>query len=143
MANDTLQILREAIVSVLDTHADIVAITNRGTENIVAWANVGSASDASRAAGIIAYQVIIGTEAAADAKPRDYIVQFGAVASEESIANELIGVIERVLDGPAFHALAPPIDARASNRLRRPAPFDPDESLARADIDITLRVHFA
>jgi hypothetical protein len=143
VANDTLQILREAVVAVLDTHADIAAITGRAAENVVAWGNLGAASDAWRSAGIIAYQVIIGTEVAADAKPEDYIVQFGAVAAEESIANELIGVIHRVLDAPAFLALVPRLDARATNRLRRPAPFDPDEELARADTDITLRVHFA
>jgi hypothetical protein len=142
VANDHLQILREAIIAVLDTHADIVAITGRGTENIVAWGSLGSLDDATRALGVIAYHVIVGSEVAADQNAEAHLVQFAAVAAEESVANELIGVVTRVLDGPAFLALVPPLDARAENRIRRPAPFDPEEDLARSDIDITLHVHF-
>jgi hypothetical protein len=124
MANDPLQILREAMVDLLDDHALISAITGRATDNIVAWDSVGEYSDASRKAGIIAYQVIIGSEAAADANPNDYIVQFGAV------------------NGPGFRALASNLDVTVVNRVRRPAPFDADEGLARADTDLTLRVYF-
>jgi hypothetical protein len=93
-------------------------------------------------AGIIAYHVIIGTEVAADAKPEDYIVQFGAVAAEESIANELIGVVT----GFSTARRSSHLYHRSTLVLRTvtpPAPFDPDEELARSDIDITLHVHFA
>jgi hypothetical protein len=142
MANDTLQKAREAVVQVLDTNASIVAITGRASENVVAWGSLGAVADATRNAGIIAYHIVVGSEPAADKNPEDFVVQLGAVAAEESIANELIGVVKMVLDGPAFHALVPTIDAYATNRVRRPMPFDPDESLARSDIDITLRFHF-
>jgi hypothetical protein len=142
MANDPLQILREAMVDLLDDHALISAITGRATDNIVAWDSVGEYSDASRKAGIIAYQVIIGSEAAADANPNDYIVQFGAIAEEESIANELVNAIRRAVNGPGFRALASNLDVTVVNRVRRPAPFDADEGLARADTDLTLRVYF-
>jgi hypothetical protein len=143
MATDKMQILREAIVQVLDTAAGIVALTGRADENIVAWDNVGEASDADRAAGIIAYQLVTSKEVAADANPFEVLVQFGAIAAEESIANELIGAIHLVFDAPAFLALVPPIDARVTGRARRFVPFDADEGLARADSDITLRVHFS
>ena len=143
MATDKMQILREAIVEVLDTAAGIVALTGRADENIVSWDNVGEASDADRAAGIIAYQLVTSKEVAADANPFEVLVQFGAIAEEESIANELIGAIHQVFDAPAFLALVPPIDARVTGRTRRFVPFDADEELARADSDITLRVHFS
>jgi hypothetical protein len=84
----------------------------------------------------------VAPEVSADANPEDPVVQFGAVAAEESIANEIIGVVKAVFDSRAFQALVPPIDAYVRNRVRRSFPFDSDEGLARADIDITLRVHF-
>lgn len=143
MATDKIQIIREAIVKVLDTRAEIAAITGRNSKNLVAWNGIGKASDADRNTGIIAYQVITSKEVAADANPFDVLVQFGAVAAEESIANEIIGAIHLTLDAQAFMALVPPLDARVTGRLRRHVPFDDDENLARADSDITLRVHFA
>jgi hypothetical protein len=142
MATDPIQQLREAIVAVLDTRAEIAALTGRASENIVAWGNVGSVSDANRRAGIIAYHVIVGGEVAADQQPEDVIVQFGAVAGEESIANELINLVRRFVNGTQFQTLGTPLDVVATNRVRRPVPFDPDETLARADIDITLRAYF-
>jgi hypothetical protein len=142
MANDPLQILREAIVDLLDDHALIAAITGRAADNVVAWDSVGEYSDVDRKAGIIAYQVIVGSEAAGDANPNDYIVQFGAIAGEESIANELINAIRRAVTGLGFRTLASNLDVTVVNRVRRPAPFDADEGLARADIDLTLRVYF-
>jgi hypothetical protein len=143
VANDQVQKLREAIVAVLDTRAELVAITGRALNNIVAWGGLGELSDDDRAAGILAFQVIDATDLAADGKPRRAIVQFGAVAAEESTANEMLGVVENVFDAPAFLALVPPIDAWAENRSRRPMPFDDDEELARADLDVTLTVTFA
>jgi S-adenosylmethionine synthetase len=142
VATDPIQILREAIVAVLDTHADVVAITGRATENVVAWGNLGDVSVANREAGIIAYHVLVSSEVAADQNPEDTPVQFGAVAAEESIANELVNVVRRVINGQAFQALVPPIDAFVTNRVRRPMPFDPEEKLARSDIDITIRAYF-
>lgn len=141
MANDTLQKFREAIVAVLDAHGGIAAITGRGADNVVAWGGLGAVPDSYRKTGLIAYQVIVGSEPAADGKPESFVVQFGAVAAEESITNELIGVV-KTIDAPAFLALVPPIDAHATNRVRRPMPFDSEEELARSDIDITYRVHF-
>lgn len=143
MANDKLQIVREAIVAVLDTRVEIVALTGRANENIVAWDNIGEVSDADREAGIIAYQVIPPvTEVSSDQNAMDLTVQFGAIAAEESKANEIISAIHQTFDAPAFLALVPPIDAHVTGRARRPVPFDADEELARADSDITLRVHF-
>jgi hypothetical protein len=120
MATDPVQILREAIVAVLDTHADVVAITGRATENVVAWGNLGDIPVANREAGIIAYHAIVASE----------------------VANELVNVVRRVVIGQAFHALVPPIDAVVTNRVRRPMPFDPEDGLARSDIDITIRAYF-
>lgn len=141
MANDPLQILREAIVAVLDTRAEIIALTGRAVENIVSWDNVGAVSDTDRRAGIIAYQVIVASEVAADQNPQQVVIQFGAIAGEESIANELVNLIRRFVDAKAFLALAPPLDVYVMNRVRRSSPFDADEGLARADIDLTLRVY--
>jgi hypothetical protein len=50
MANDPLQILREAIVDLLDDHALIAAITGRAADNVVAWDSVGEYSDVDRKA---------------------------------------------------------------------------------------------
>ena len=140
MANDPIQKLREAIVAVLDAHADVAAITGRATENVVAWGNLGAVGIETKQAGLIAYHFIVSPEVAADQKPQRPVIQFGAVAAEESIANELIGVIARI-DAKDFLALVPPLDAHVTNRVRRSAPTD-DEGIARADIDITLQIHF-
>lgn len=142
MANDPVQKLREAIVAVLDTRPEIVALTGRPEENIVAWGNMGEVSDADLKAGMIAYHVIAANEVACDQNPQSIPVQFGAMAGEESIANEIVGIISRVVDAPAFLALVPPIDASVTKRSRTPYPFDAQEGLARADIEITLRAYF-
>jgi hypothetical protein len=124
MAEDLIQVTREAIVAVVDSHADIVAITGRDAENIVAWN-----PDAPVERPVVAYQFITGSQRAADGDTRSLLFQFSASAHTEAEANELLGVVERILTQSAFLSLSNPLDAFVERSTRR-----------GFDLDITLQV---
>lgn len=125
MATDFVQIFAEAIVAALDTHASIIAITGRDTDNIVA----GEATKEVELP-IIAYDIINTAELAADQDTREPRVQFSADADDSATIRELLGVIERVLDQPLFASLTVPLDAQVINRLR----------IGDQILDVTFRV---
>lgn len=126
MATDLIQVTREAIVAVLDTHADIVSITGRPNENIVAFDSLG---DTNPDQAILAYAFIDDTELASDGDTRDVRVQITADAPDEATVNELLGVAGTVLDQPQFLALSSPLDAQTVRRFRH-----------GINLDVTLRV---
>jgi hypothetical protein len=146
VANDHLQKLREAIVGILDAHAALVAIIGRANNFVVAWDNLGDTDKATLSAGMLAYFVLPGARLAADKNAELWTIQFAAVAAEESTTNEIIFALigdsntTGALTGAAFQAHG--LDAAIDDWTRRPMPPDPDEELARADIDITFRCYF-
>ncbi len=125
MANDLLQLVREAIVSIVDTDPEIFALTGRLSRNIVSFNSLDDAPNGP----IIAYLIVVGTELASDGDTRDLVVQFTASAEKEATVQELLGVLERIVSASAFAALASPLDAFPVRRVRR-----------TTDLDVTLRV---
>lgn len=127
MATDLIQKVREAIVAILDTHASIVAITGRGSENLVSWETLGESSPTT--VPVLAYLFVVATELASDGDTREVLFQLTADAPKESQRHELLGAVESILDQPAFLALSPALDAFEVRRVRR-----------AFNLDVTLRV---
>jgi hypothetical protein len=127
VATDIIQIVDEAVVAILDTHADIIAITGQPSENIVSWATI--ADDPRPKVPKLAYLFVVAPELAADGETWEVQIQLTADAPKDAQRNELLGVCARVLDQPAFLALTPAVDAFAIRRIRR-----------AFNLDVTLRV---
>lgn len=113
MANDFVRKLKIAIDTALDTHADIVALTGRDTDNIVS-ANAKKEIELP----LVVYDFITAVQIAADQDTRDARIQFSADADEEGVADELLGVIERVFDQPLLASLSTPLDAQVVSSIR-------------------------
>lgn len=130
-STDLIQLAREALVSIIDTHPDIIAITERENDpefpNVVAWN-----PDAIVRRPVVAYQFITAPELDADGDERLALFQLSASADDDATANELLGVIERILTYEAFLSLSTPLDAYVESRVRR-----------GFDLDVTLRVNRA
>lgn len=124
MSNDIIQVTREAVVEIIDAHADIIAITGRDSDNIVAWN-----PDQEIERPVIAYQFIDAGQLASDGDTRNPLIQFSATAEDEATANELLGVVEQILTQEAFLSLSTPLDAFVERSIRR-----------GFDLDVTLRV---
>lgn len=133
---DIIQRLREATVAILDTHPDVVTLTGRDSGNVIP-----ASSRTVFATPAIVYAFIVGTELNADGDTREVTIQLTAYAEDDddATANALIAVAERVYDGPTFEALAVPLDAFVTRRVRRDV--GGNDALARADLDVTLRVY--
>lgn len=131
MATDGMQRLREAAVTILDTAAAVTTLTGRGSGNVVP-----SFTQAAGTVPAIAYTLVVATEEDGLGDMRRAQFQFSAFAATESLANELCGAVESTLTGPAFAALAAPIDARVTRLVRRAVPAS--ETPKRADLDLTL-----
>ncbi len=121
---DIVQVMRVAVVRVLNANADIQAITGRTTRNIVEWE-----PEAIVERPVIAYQFIVGSELAADGDTREMEFQFSASAATDATAHELLGAVERALTQISFLSLAVPLDAMVIRRFRR-----------TFDLDVTFRV---
>lgn len=126
MANDLVEVSGEAIGAILDTHADVVAITGRPDGNIVKFDSLAT-TDPTQA--MLAYAFIDGTELGGDGDTRNLRFQITADAPDEATINELLGVVETILEQPAFLALSSPLDAQAVTRFRH-----------GINLDVTLRV---
>lgn len=127
MATDLIQKVREAIVAVLDTHSSIVAITGRASGNLVSWETL--ADEEPSGVPVLAYLFVVATKLASDGDTREALFQLTAAAPKESVRHELLGVVESLLDQPAFLALAAPLDAFEVSSIRR-----------AFNLDVTLRV---
>src|SRR5688572_18440988 len=101
MTVDPIERLRESIFSVLNTHADIVALTGRSTHNVVPRSTSAFANTP-----VLTYFVVTAPEVAADGDTRRVTVQFTAAASDDPTVNALLHVVEEVLDIDAFADLA-------------------------------------
>lgn len=127
MTNDLIQITREAIVELVDTHASVVALTGRDAENIVAWE-----ADAEVIRPVIAYQFISGVPLAGDGDTRSVRFQFSVSADTEAEAMELLGVLEQIFTQSAFLALSTPLDAFVETSTRSGFDLDVDLRVTRA-----------
>lgn len=127
MSNDIVELTREAVVSIIDTHASIVAITGRASENIVAWD-----PDTEVDRPVIAYQFITAPPLAADGDTRLMLFQFSASAEDEATVHELLGLVEQVLTQTAFLSLPTPLDAFVDRSVRRGFDLDVDLRVSRA-----------
>lgn len=133
------QRIREAIVAILDTNAAIVALTSRANGNVVAWSDL-----ADTVKPCIAYLVVALTKVDGSADQRRAVVQFTAVAEQESTANELIAAVDAALTTLAFAALASPLAAirLPLEESERSHLFDFDADVERADLDAVLHITF-
>lgn len=121
---DFIELLERSLVSVLDAHASVVAITGRASDNIVAWDTL-----ASKKSPVIAFLVVDVVEIAANGDTREARVQFDVDAQRKSDRNALLGVIERELKQSAFLSLLTPLNAKPVRRFR-----------VGGSLDVTLRV---
>lgn len=132
---DMVQRLREAIVAIVDTNADVQALTGRANGNIVSWDTLSTDT-----LPVVAYQFITSHDGPSPML-RGYDFQFTAVAATESAANALIGVVSSLFSASAFAALAVPVDAALDpdpGPVRRSVPYDDDAVAYRADVDLTI-----
>lgn len=135
MATDLLQRVREAVVGVLDTNADIVALTGRARLNVLPYQKLADAT-----VPVLAYFVVTGNNAGGIGDTRRIIVQFTAAAASESVANHLLEAVENHLNAPALAALAAPLDAYAESFDRRGDPEMAEDGSVSADLDVSLIV---
>ena len=124
VATDFVQVVREAVATILETDAELVAITGRTYGNIIAFN-----SDVDPETPVLAYEVIAASEDGGVKDTRLVRTQFSALADEESTVHEMLGVVERKLSANAFSALAVPLDAVPIRRLR-----------SGVDLEVFLRV---
>jgi hypothetical protein len=91
----------------------------------------------------LAYLVIAGATAGRVQGRRRLTIQFTASAATEDAANGLLGVVEAAFTSLALAGVdAPvgPLSADVVARSHRTGDFDPDETAARADLDVTLLI---
>lgn len=135
--SERVQQVREAVVAILDTHASVVALTGRASGNVVPWDDLGDGHVPA-----IAYQFVADDFGPIE-NSRAIQMQFTAVASSETAANELIALVMTLLTWSAFNALATPLDAYVENVVREGVPRDTDlpagmSERCRADANITI-----
>ena len=124
----------QAVVAVIDSNNDISAITEKASDNVIAWN-----ADLDAEPPVIAYRAVVATVTGSPGDTREIIFNFTAVAEAESMANELLAVLDsRILWAPALAALSPPLDGYMTNPVRRGIPWDSDEDFYRADLELTL-----
>lgn len=127
-----------AAVRILDTHADVVALTKRASGNVVPWKVRATAKAPS-----IAYLVIAGGKVGRVQDRRRITVQFTATAATEDAANGLVGVVEAAFTSLALAGVDAPVGPLSADVValtHRTGDFDPDETAARADLDVTLLI---
>lgn len=133
-----------AVVAVLDTHAQISAITGRANGNVIAWD-----AEIEVPLPMVAYRDTIATRsgaAPATGDSREVMFLFSAVAATESECNALLSAIEggivapKIKWAPALAALVPPLDGYFYNPVRRNIGWDSDADGYRKDLEYTLVV---
>lgn len=143
-ATDLLERCARAIVAVLDTNAQISAITGRDEANILPWD-----AEMETETPMVAYRDTIATRggaAPATGDSREVMFLFSAVAPTESECNALLEVIEgghappKIVWATALAALNPPLDGYFYNPVRRNVGWDSDADGYRKDLEFTLVV---
>lgn len=106
MADDLIQKVREAVTEIVETHPLVIALTGRDQDNIVAFN-----ADVDPDLPVYAYAVVVAVPAGGDGDTRRVRVQITAAADDEDVAQEMLGVAERILSANSFLSLAEPLDA--------------------------------
>lgn len=132
-----------AIVAVLDTHPQIVAITGRANGNLIPWD-----AETETEQPLVAYRATVATRggaAPATGDSREIMFLFSAVGENESETLALLDVIEGGTDpaqdvvwSVALAALVPPFDGCFVNPVRREVGWDSDADGYRNDLEYTL-----
>lgn len=143
-ATDLIERAKVAVVAVLDTNAQISAVTGRANGNIIAWA-----TETETEQPVIAYRATVATRggaAPANGEGREVMFLFSAIAATEPEANALLEIIEggwvppAILWAPALAALNPKLDGYFYNPVRRDIGWDSDVDGYRNDLEYTLVV---
>lgn len=141
---DLLERCERAVVAVLDTNAQIAAITGRANGNVLPW-DTETETDLP----VVAYRDTIATRggaAPATGDSREVMFLFSAVAASEADVNALLEVIEggnappAIVWSVALAALNPPLDGFFYNPVRRNVGWDSDVDGYRKDLEFTLVV---
>lgn len=133
-----VQRVGRAAVAILDQHPEMVALTGRAKGNLVPWKVRASGRVPS-----IAYLVVTGSHVDRVLSRWRITVQFTASAATEDAAAALVGVVERAFTTLALSEVAAPVgplSADVVGRSQRTGDFDPGDSAARADLDVTLLI---
>jgi hypothetical protein len=134
MATDFLQLIRECLVSALDTAPLVVAVTGRANGNLIAWDD-----EAAELLPIVAYRAS-ATPSGGIGDERKVQITFRAVAETEALANELLGAVERSLTYPRLRDAVPSVAAYRlySEEGRVPADYDSEVEAHVGDFDAVL-----
>lgn len=133
---DLIERLKIAVVAVLAANADIQTIADRASGIVSAWN-----ADMTTVLPVVAYRVVVAAPGGgALGDTREVLVTFSAIAPTESVANALLNAIEVIVWPTALAAQSPPLDGYMRNPVRRDVPWDTDEDLYRADLELTMTV---
>lgn len=137
---DLIDRAKIAVVAVLDTHAQISAITGRASGNLIPWD-----AEIETEKPVVAYRATIGTPGgSAIGDTREIMFLFSAVADSDSESLALLSAIEgghtppKIVWAPALVALVPPLDGFFMNPVRREVGWDSDADGYRNDLEYTL-----
>jgi hypothetical protein len=130
---DIVQRTSEAVVAMLDTAPDIVALTSRANGNVIPFDDLADA-----ALPVIAYIDVTSAIAGGIGDTRRVILQFTAAGSTKAVVNALLEAVENNLTTTKFYAAG--LDAYMQDFLRRGTPGDTEEGYFSADMDVTLIV---
>jgi hypothetical protein len=139
---DLIERAKIAIVAVLDTHPQIVAITGRSSGNLIPW-DAETETDLP----VIAYRVTVATRggaAPATGDSREIMFLFSAVAADDAQSHALLEVIEGGIAPPdvvwsvELATLPQPFDGYFMNPVRREVGWDSDADGYRNDLEYTL-----
>jgi hypothetical protein len=139
---DLIDRAKIAVVAVLDTNPQIVAITGRNSGNVLPWD-----AEYETEQPVVAYRATIATRggnAPATGDSREIMFLFSAVAPTDSESLALLEVIEGGNAPPAIvwvlalAALPEPFDGCFVNPVRREVGWDSDADGYRNDLEFTL-----
>lgn len=130
-----MQQVAEALVGILDTDQDVVAITGRASINCVPFEDT-----TFNLLPIFDYFILDGTQVGGVGDTREVTVDIRATAELGSTCNEMLRLAEEKLIAPRFAAIG--LDACALRAKRRDVDVDPDaeQDVKTKLLELTLLV---
>lgn len=130
-----MQQVAEAIVGILDTDQDVVAITGRSSINCVPFED-----STFNELPIYDYFIADGIQVGGLGDTREVIVDIRATAESGSVCNEMLRLAEQKLIAPRFAALG--LDGCQLRAKRRDVDVDPDaeQDVKTKLLELTLLV---
>jgi hypothetical protein len=134
-AVDFVQVMRECLVSALDTAPLIVAVTGRASGNIIAWGD-----DTPDLLPVVSYRITDAAPSGGLGDERKVQIRFRAAATTERVANELLGAVEKSLTYQRLHAATPSVEAYRlyGEEDRVGADYDSEVDAHVGDLDAVL-----